>query len=114
MNKQINLFAIRIKGTDLFKCSRHDLFGTYEDAMQSGCYYNQAENAEKIVKATMNSLKKNPYARFAMDIDGEIKHFSMHKDLVDSMEKLKSTKEYYEIQFRKIELEVVTLSLTLA
>ena len=113
MNKSINLFAIRIKGTDLFKTSRFDTFGAYDEAIHAGVYYNHEKTAELIVKKTM--AKKAEQSRFAITENDVRTLYTASKEYFDSqLTNPEQWKSLMPVKFREIELEVVTLKLTLA
>jgi hypothetical protein len=110
MTKQINLFAIRIKGTDLYKSSAHSTFGPYEDAMMSGVYYNQAKNAERHIKETMARLtagkgytRMQSYYSICDETGKCIENCTFFQEVADAT---------WTIKVREIELEVVTLTLS--
>lgn len=110
MSNKVSFYAIRMKGTELYKGS-YDCFISFEDAVGAGIYYNQLKTAEKNLKLDMEryhgGTKRYPNAnRFIIPKDGVIKYYAACQKYVDS--------QLYEIEFREIELEIVELSMTVA
>ena len=111
MSNGVLFYAIRIKGTELYKGS-HDCFIPFEDAVGGGVYYNQLKTAEKNLKQDMEryhgGTKRYPNAnRFMIYNDeGKLKYYAACQKYVDRDSQL------YEIEFREIELEIVELILT--
>jgi hypothetical protein len=111
MSNKVPFYAIRMKGTNLYKGS-YDCFIPFEDAMGAGIYYNQLKTAEKNLKLDMEryhgGTKRYPNAnRFMIYNDeGKLEYYAACQKYVDSQE--------YEIEFREIELEIVKLILTVA
>jgi hypothetical protein len=112
MSKQVSFYAIRIVGTDFYMISKHNRFGTFEEAMEMGVFFNQRKNAEKKIKEKMQALKGHPdysihYSRYEIIVDGEVKYYTALKEFADIVA---ST---YEIEVRDIELEVVPLVMSI-
>jgi hypothetical protein len=110
MSNGVPFYAIRIKGTELYKGS-YDCFIPFEAAVGSGGYYNQLKTAEKNLKLDMERFhggtKRYPTAiRYSTDTGAGVKYYAADQKYVDSQE--------YEIEFREIELEIVELRLTVA
>lgn len=113
MSKSVNFYAIRIKGTDFYMISRHNRFGSFEEAMDMGVFFNQRKNAEKKIKDHMKQLKCHSdysiyHSRYEIVVDGEVKYYTAFKEFADIVA---ST---YEIEVRDIELEVVPLVMSIA
>lgn len=109
MSKSVSFYAIRIKGTDLYKISRHNDFGSFEEAMNTGVFFNQRKNAEKQIRDQMKSLKGYPghpigYSRYRIIIEGKAKAYTALKEFADTVTN-------YEIEVRDIDLEVVFFEL---
>lgn len=111
MSKQVSFYAIRIVGTDFYMISRHKRFGTFEEAMDMGVFFNQRKNAEKKIRDEMKSLKGHPdysihYSRYEIFVDGELKYYTALQEFADEVTD-------YEIEVRDIELEVVPLVMSI-
>ena len=114
-NKPISFYAVRIKGTDYFKNSKHLSFSSFEDAIANGVFYNQRKSAEKVVKDSIKRLTGTHgyppvYSRFNL-YDPETdrpRYCSSIQSFVDT------ESERYEIEFMEIELEIVELHMTQA
>ena len=114
MNKPVGVpfYAIRIKGTDLYKGS-HDCFVPFEEAIGGGVYYNQLKTAEKNLKLDMEryhgGTKRYPNANRFMILDGDvIKYYAACHAYV------RQVADLYKIEFREIELEIVELTMTIS
>jgi hypothetical protein len=116
MNTPFNFYAIRVVGTNLFKNSRHNTFGSYEQAIGNGVFFNQRKSAEKQIRDAMKQLKGHPdypayYSRYTLyppeNPQGEPKMYSAIPEYVTSVTD-------YPVELRDIELEVVTLSMSVA
>ncbi len=112
MSKPVSFYAIRIVGTDLYMISRHNRFGSFEEAMDMGVFFNQRKNAEKKIKDHMKSLKGHPDysihdSRYEIVVDGELKYYTALQEFADTVTN-------YEIEVRDIELEVVPLVMNIA
>lgn len=108
----VNFYAIRIKGTELYKCS-YDTFDSFHVAISSGVYYNQRKNAEKILAKLHEKLynTSNRYpepSRFIIVENKVIQYYSTSKEFVEKFSKL------YDIKLKDIELEIVELIMTKA
>jgi len=112
MSNGVKFYAIRIKGTDFFKCSGKNLyFATFEDAMTKGVYFNQRKNAEKVLKANTKQLAADGwpinYSQFVIINENEDKYYSGIQQFVDSQSEL------YDIEHWLIELEIVELAMAI-
>lgn len=113
-NKPISFYAIRIRGTDYFKNSKHLTFSSFEDAIAAGVFYNQRKSAEKAVKVSTRQLTGDGYpttaSRFLIyeTATDQSRYCSSIQSFVDTESKK------YEIEFMTIELEIVELHLTVA
>ena len=110
---KVSFYAIRIVGTDFYMISRYQRFGTFEEAMEMGVFFNQRKNAEKKIRDEMKRLKAQSgysiyHSRYGILVDGVVKFYTAFKDFADLVS---ST---YEIEVRDIELEVVELHMTVA
>jgi len=108
---KVNFYAIRIVGTDFYMISRHQRFGTFEEAMDMGVFFNQRKNAEKKIRDAMKSLKGHPdysihYSRYGIFVDGELKYYTALQEFADEVTD-------YEIEVRDIDLEVVPLVMSI-
>ena len=113
MSKTVSFYAIRIKGTDFYMISKHKRFGSFEEAMDMGVFFNQRKNAEKKIRDEMKALKGHPdysihCSRYHMVVDGELKYYTALQEFADEVNSL------YEIEVRDIELEVVPLVMSIA
>lgn len=113
MSKTVSFYAIRIRGTDFYMISKHNRFGSFEEAMEMGVFFNQRKNAEKKIKEQMKPLKGHPdysihYSRYEIVVDGELKYYTAIKEFADEVN------SRYEIEVRDIELEVVPLVMSIA
>lgn len=118
MSKQANFYAIRIVGTDYFMINKHSIFGTFEEAMNMGVFFNTELKAKKRIRDEMKRLKpqgeyplagaRAPGARYDMKINGEWKSFT------PSQEYANMVAGHYKITVRDIELEVVPLVMSIA
>jgi hypothetical protein len=114
MNNNISFYAIRIKGTDFFKCTRHMDFGSFQSAITNGVFFNQRKNAEKTIKECVKQLNGISYplssSRFTIydSSTSKLKSYSPNKELVNS------TLQSYPIEFMEIELEIVELTMKIA
>ena len=113
MSKQVSFYAIRIVGTDLYMISRHQRFGTFEEAMDMGVFFNQRKNAEKKIRDAMKALKGHPdysihYSRYEVVVDGLVRYYTALQAFADEVNSL------YQIEVRDIDLEVVELHMTVA
>lgn len=112
MSKQVSFYAIRIVGTDFYMISRHQRFGTFEEAMDMGVFFNQRKNAEKKIRDEMKRLKGQSgysihHSRYGIIVDGDLKYYTALKEFADIVA---ST---YEIEVRDIDLEVVPLVMSI-
>lgn len=113
MSNTVSFYAIRMKGTELYKGS-YDCFIPFEDAVGAGIYYNQLKTAEKNLKLDMEryhgGTKRYPNANRYMIYDDEfkLKYYAACQKFVDR------DCQNYEIEFREIELEIVELNMTVA
>ena len=113
-NKPLSFYAVRIKGTDYFKNSKHLSFSSFEDAIANGVFYNQRKSAEKVVKDATRKLTGNGYSlnasRFLLyeTATDRPRYCSSIQSFVDTESKR------YEIEFMEIELEIVELHMTQA
>ncbi len=112
MIKSVNFYTIRIVGTDFYMISKHKRFGSFEEAMGMGVFFNQRKTAEKKIRDEMKALKGHPdysiyYSRYEILVDGEVKYYTAFKEFADIVA---ST---YEIEVRDIELEVVPLTMSI-
>lgn len=113
MSNSVPFYAIRIKGTELYKGS-YDCFISFEEAMGAGIYYNRLTTAEKNLKSDMEryhgGTKRYPNANRYMiyNDEGKLKYYAACQKYVDR------DSQNYEIEFREIELEIVELRLTVA
>lgn len=113
MNKQVNFYAIRIVGTDYFMINKHSNFGTFEEAMNMGVFFNTELKAKKRIRDEMKRLKpQGGYplagARYDMKINGEWKSFTTSQEYANMVA------GHYKITVRDIELEVVPLVMSIA
>jgi hypothetical protein len=113
-NKPISFYAVRIKGTDYFKNSKHLTFSSFEDAITNGVFYNQRKSAEKAVKVSTKQLTGNGYPHTAS-------RFLLYETATDRARYCSGIQSYvdteskrYEIEFMTVELEIVELHLTQA
>lgn len=112
MSNAVKFYAIRIKGTDFYKCSKHLHFASFKDAIAHGVFFNQRKNAEKTVRANTKQLAAVGYpinySQFIVCNENEDKYYSGMKQFVDSQSEL------YPIEHWNIELEIVELNMTIA
>lgn len=52
----VELYAIREKASGYFLLSKHRDFGSFEDAIQNGVYFNQRKSAEKRIRELMRYM----------------------------------------------------------
>lgn len=112
MSNPVSFYAIRIKGTDFFKISKHNWFGSFEQAMENGVFFNTYKNAEKVIKEKTKSLKGHPdyqisQSRYEITVDGKSKYYTAIKEFANSA-------THYDIEFRDIDLEVVELHMIIS
>lgn len=115
MNNGVPFYAIRIKGTNFYKCNRHLYFGTFEDAVGNGVFFNQKKNAEKVIRDCLQQLrghKNYPIhsSRFTIYESG----WSNPKDYSGIQEFVDEASKEYPIEFMEIDLETVELTLKVA
>lgn len=114
MSNSVPFYAIRIKGTELYK-GRGDCFVSFEEAMGLGVYYNQLKTAEKNLTLDMEryhgGTERYPtVSRFCIYswTDDQYKYYAADREYV------RECSQQYAIEFREIELEIVELRLTVA
>lgn len=102
----MNFYAIRIVGTDRFKISKHAAFGSFDDAMMMGCFFNQTKSAEKAIRDTLKKLRgEAPYSdhgsQYVVNNGGVNQFYTPSAKYA----------EMVGVELKPIELEVVTLSM---
>ena len=114
----VNLYTIRIKGTDLYKYNtdrpyhyHSQYFGTFEQTIANGVYYRTQRQAKAMSTEIMNSLTaKKGYSPnssiYYVQENGEWKGYTFFQEITDN--------PHYKIEFRPMELEVVPLNVSIA
>lgn len=97
-------YAIRIKGTDFFKTSG-EMFGTFEEAMAQGVFYNTRKTAEKYLKRYREMYYGGTDAypngmRFRIGDE----YFTSNQEAIKFAE--------YDLKFMSPEFEIVDLKMT--
>jgi hypothetical protein len=112
----VNIYTIRIKGTDLFKYNTNrpglsQMFGTFEQAIANGVYYRTQRQAKATATEIMNSLTakgnwspNNSY--YHVQENGEWQGYTFFQET--------TVNPRYKIVLRPMELEVVPLNVSVA
>lgn len=106
----VELYAIREKASGSFLLNKHYNFGSFEEAVENGVYFNQRASAEKRIKEIMRMITGaggNRCVRYKI-FDT---YFSADKEYAIILSEENKRYGRAAVEFRLMELEVVPLLL---
>ena len=110
--QSIDLYAIRLRGTDYYLSDRHNTFCIFEVAATNGLCFNTRKSAEKRIKEIEKNLRNTDisravYTRFVTyDSEDNPQYYSTNREFIDSQD--------YEINYmHSVSLDVVPLTLSI-